>query len=72
MNDTRGESGALSLGDCLSSVSSDSTRVVVPLLELPATSVPRAIIAFAWFSGLASNNADVCVDDEYAAAYSGH
>lgn len=70
--DARGEFCALSRADCLSRVSSDRTRVAVPLLELPATSVPRAIIAFARVSVLTPNHVGVCVDDEYTTAHSGH
>jgi len=70
--DARGEFLALPLADCLSRVSSNRTRAVVPLLELPATSVPRANIAFARVSILTSNNVGVCVDGEYTTAYSGH
>jgi hypothetical protein len=63
---------ALSRADCLSRVSSDRARVVVPLLELPATSVPRDNIAFARVSVLTSDNVGVCVDGKYPTAYRGH
>jgi len=69
----RGENfRALSSADYLSRVSSDRTRVAVPLLELPATSVPRANIAFPRISVLTSDNVGVCVDDEYATDHSGN
>jgi len=70
--DARRECRALSRGDCLSRVSSDRTRTVVSLLELTATSVPRAIIAVAWVSVLTPNNVGVCVDDEYTTTHSRH
>jgi hypothetical protein len=70
--DARGEFRALSRADRLSRVSSDRARVVVPLLELPATSVPRTNIAFGRVSILTSNNVGVCVDGEYTTAYRGH
>ena len=67
-----GELHALSLADPLFRVPSDRTRVVVPIFELLATSVPRPIIAFARVSVLTSNNVGICMDDEYTTAYSGH
>lgn len=70
--DARGEIRALSRADRLSSISSDRTRAFVPLLELPATGVPRANIAFARVSDLTPNNVGVCVDGEYTTAYRGH
>ena len=63
---------ALSLADCIPRVPSNRTRVVVPLFELLAASVPRLIIASARVFVLTSNNIGVCVDDECTAAYSGH
>jgi hypothetical protein len=70
--EARGEFRALSLADYLARVSADRTRAVVPLLELSATSVSRAKIAFARVSVLTSNNVGVCVDGEYTTAHSGH
>ena len=70
--DARGEFRALSRADYLSRVSSNRTRAVVSLLELPAASVPRAIIAFARVSVLTPNHVGVCVDDEYTTAHSRH
>lgn len=70
--DARGEFRALSRSDCLSRVSSDRTRAVVPLLQLPATGLPRAIIASARVSVLAPDNLGICLDDEYTTAHSGH
>jgi hypothetical protein len=70
--DAPGEFRALSRADCLSRVSSDRTRTVVSLLELPATSVPRTIIAAARVSILTPNNVGVCVDDEYTTTHSRH
>jgi len=68
----RGENfRALSRADCLSRISSDRTRVAVPLLDLLATSVPRADIAFAWISVRTCDNVGVCVDGEYSTAYRG-
>ena len=67
-----GELHALSLADRLFRVPSGRTRVVVPIFKLLATSVPRAIIAFARVSVLTSNNVGIRMDDEYTAAYSGH
>ena len=63
---------ALSLADCISRVPSTRTRVVVPLFELLAASVPRPIVASARVFVLTSNNVGLCMDDEYAAAHSGH
>lgn len=63
---------ALSRADCLSRVSSDRTRVAVPLLDLLATGVPRADIAFARISVRTPNNVGVCVDGEYTTTRSGH
>jgi hypothetical protein len=70
--DARGEFLALPLADRLSRVSSNRTRAVVPLLELPATSVPRANSAFARVSVLASDNVGVSMDGEYTTARGGH
>ena len=63
---------ALSLANPLSRVPSDRARVVVPLLKLPAASVPRPAIAFARVPVPTSNNAGIRVDGEYKTAYSGH
>ena len=62
---------ALSLTDRLSRIPSDRTRLVVPIFELLAASVPRPIIASARVFVLTSNNAGICMDYEYATAYSG-
>jgi hypothetical protein len=67
-----GEHRALSRTDRPCSISSNRTRFVVPFLELPATSVPRPIVASARFSVFTSNNIGICMDDEYTAAHSGH
>ena len=63
---------ALSLANTVSRVPSDRARVVVPLLELLAASVPRPTIASARVLVLTPNNLGVCVDDEYTTAYSWH
>lgn len=74
MNSTRsgGEHRALSIGDCLSRVPSNRTRVVVLLFELLAASVPRPVIACAWVFVFASHNAGICLDDEYTTGDSGN
>ena len=46
--------------------------LVVPHFELLAASVSRPIVASARVFVFTSNNVGICVDDEYAAAYSGH
>ena len=63
---------ALSLVDRISRIPSNRTRVVVPLLELPATSVPRPVVASARFSVFTFNSVGIRMDDKYTAAYSGH
>jgi hypothetical protein len=55
-----------------SRVSSDRTRIAVPLLELRATSVAPSNIAFARVSVLTSNDVGVYVDGEYTSAFGGH
>ena len=74
MNSTNavGEHRALSRTDRLSRIPSNRTRLVVPHVELLAASVSRPTIASARVFVLASNNVGVCMDDEYAAAYSGY
>ena len=62
----------MSLADPLSGIPSDRTAVVVPLLELPATSLPRPAIAFARVPVRAANNIGIRMDGEYRTAYSGH
>lgn len=67
-----GEHRALSRTDRLSRIPSNRARVIVPFLELPATSVPRPIVASARVFVFTSNNVGVCMDDEYTATYGGH
>ena len=67
-----GEHCALSSTDRLSRIPSDRTRVVVPDFELFAASVSRPIVAPARVFVFTSNNFGIRMDDEYAAAYSGH
>jgi hypothetical protein len=62
----------LSLGGRISRVPSNRAGVIVPVFELPAASVPRPIISSAGVFILTANNTGICVDDEYATAYSGH
>ena len=62
----------MSLADCISGVPSNRAGVIVPVFELPVTSVPRPIIALAWISVLTPNHVSVCVDGEYTPAYSWH
>jgi hypothetical protein len=63
---------ALSSTDRLSRIPSNRTRVVVPHVELLAASVSRPIVASARVFVFTSNNVGIRMDDEYAAAYSGH
>jgi hypothetical protein len=56
----------------LSCIPSNRTRLVVPDVELLAASVSRPTVASARFFVFTSNNFGVCMDDEYAAAHSGH
>jgi hypothetical protein len=70
--DPRGESCGLPPASCPSRLSSNRTRIVVPVLELFRTSVPRSDIALAWISVLTPNHISVCVDGEYTTAYSWH
>ena len=63
---------ALSLVDRISRFPSNRTRVVVPLVELPAAGVPRPIIASARIFVLTSDDVGICMDDEYTTAYSRH
>ena len=67
-----GEHCALSSIDRLSRIPSNRTRLVVPDVELLAASVSRPSVASARVFVFTSNNVGVCMDDEYAAAYSGH
>src|SRR5580658_479340 len=68
--DARGEFHGLPPANCLSRLSSNRTRIVVPVLELFRTSVPRSDIALARISVLTPNHVGICVDDEYTTAYS--
>src|ERR1700734_1977431 len=70
--DARGESCGLPPASCLSRLSSNRTRIVVPVLELFRTSVPRSDIALARISVLTPYHVSVCVDGEYTTAYSWH
>ena len=63
---------ALSLVDRISRIPSNRTRVVVPVVELLAASVPRPIIASARVFVLTSNDVGIRVDDGFTAAHSGH
>ena len=67
-----GEHRALSRTDRLSRIPSNRTRLVVPDVELPAASVSRPAVASARVFVFTSNNAGVCMDVEYAPAYSGN
>src|ERR1035437_6383805 len=62
---------ALSLTDRLSRIPPGRTRLVVPIFELFAASVPRPIIASARVFVFTSNNAGICMDNEYTTAYCG-
>jgi len=70
--DARGEFRGLPPANCLSRLSSNRTRIVVPVLELFRTSVPRSDIARARILVLTPDHVGVCVDGEYATAYSWH
>ena len=67
-----GEHRALSRTDRLSRIPSHCTRLVVPDVELLAASVSRPNVAPDRVFVFTSNNVGVCMDDEYAAAYSGY
>jgi hypothetical protein len=67
-----GEHRALSRTDRLSRIPSNRTRLVVPHVQLLAASVSRPPVASARVFVFTSNNVGVCMDDEYAAANSGH
>lgn len=67
-----GELCALSSIDRLSRIPSNRTRLVVPDVELLAASVSWPTVASARVFVFTSNNVGVCMDDEYAAAYSRH
>lgn len=67
-----GEHCALSSTDRLSRIPSNRTRLVVPHVELLAASVSRPTVASARVFVFTSNNLGIRMDDEYAAAYSGH
>src|SRR5580704_1340266 len=68
--DARGEFRGLPPANCLSRLSSNRTRIVVPVLELFGTSVPRSDIARARIFVLTPDHFGVCVDGEYTTAYS--
>ena len=70
--DARGEFRGLPPANCLSRLSSNRTRIVVPVLELFGTSVPRSDIARARIFVLTPDHFGVCVDGEYTTAYSWH
>ena len=70
--DALGEHRALSRADRLSRIPSNSTRLVVPDVELFAASVSRPAFTCARVFVFAFNNVGVCMDDEYAATASGH
>ena len=70
--DARGEFGGLPPANCLSRLSSNRTRIVVPVLELFRTSVPRSDIALARIFVPAPNHVSVCVDGKYTSADSWH
>ena len=67
-----GEHHAMSRTDRLSGIPSNRTRVHIPHFQLPATRVPRSIVAAARVFVSTANDVGICVDDEYAAAYRGH
>jgi hypothetical protein len=71
-SNTLGEHRALSRTDRLSRIPANRDRLVVPDVELLAASVSRPTVASARVFVFTSNNVGVCMDDEYAAAYSGH
>ena len=70
--DARGEFRGLPPANCLSRLSSNRTRMAVPVLELFRTSVPRSDIAVARISVLTPNHVSVCVDGKYTSTYSWH
>jgi hypothetical protein len=70
--DARGEFRGLPPANCLSRLSSNRTRIVVPVLELFRTSVPWSDIARARIFVLTPDHFGVCVDGEYTTAYSWH
>src|ERR1700678_2470156 len=70
--DARGESCGLPPTSCLSRLSSNRTRIVVPVLELFRTGLPWSDIALARILVLTSHHVGLCVDGEYTTAYSGH
>jgi hypothetical protein len=70
--DARGEFRGLPPANCLSSLSSNRTRIVVPVLELFRTGVPQSDIALARILVLTPNHASICVDGKYASADSWH
>ena len=63
---------ALSSTDRLSRIPSNRNRLVIPDVELFAAGVSRPTVASARLFVFTSNNVGVCMDDEYAAAYSGY
>jgi hypothetical protein len=70
--DARGEFRGLPPANCLSRLSSNRTHIVVPVLELFGTGVPRPDIAGARIFVFTSDHVGVCVDGEYTTAYSWH
>jgi hypothetical protein len=70
--DAPGEHHALSRTDRLSRIPSNRDRLVVPDVKLPAAGVSRPAVASRRVFVFASDNAGVRMDDEYAAAHSGH
>ena len=67
-----GEHRALSRTDRLSGISSNRTCLVVPDVELLAASVSWPTVTSARVFVFTANNVGVCMDDQYAAAYSGY
>jgi hypothetical protein len=68
--DARGEFRGLPPANCLFRLSSNRTRIVVPVLELFGTSVPRSDMALARISVLTPNHASICMDGKFTSAYS--
>jgi len=70
--DARREFRGLPPANCPSRLSSNRTRIVVPALELPSTSVPRSDIALARIFVLTPNHARICVDGKCTSAHRWH
>jgi hypothetical protein len=70
--DARGEFRGLPSTSSLSRLSSNRPRIIVPVLELFRTSVPRADMALAWIFILTPNHAGICVDGKFTSADSWH